>query len=157
MVRKSAIVFLALTLFACAQHKDMMPPFRARTLDGESFSNQSLKGKVVLLQFWATWCGYCRRDQPVVDDITKQYRGRGLIVLAVSVGESRSTVEEYLRKSPRVPKIVLTENTDLVALFRPESFPAYAILNREGAVAGTQLGAGGRDSLRGLLKKAGIE
>ena len=157
MSRKPALALLSIALSACAGPKDMMPAFSARSLDGESFSNQSLKGKVVLLQFWTTWCGYCRRDQPAVEDITKQYRDRGLVVLAISVGESRSTVEEYLRKSPRTPKIVLNDNTNLVALFRPESFPAYALLDRDGAVAGTQLGAGGRDSLRGLLRKAGIE
>ena len=134
-----------------------MPAFRARTLDGESFTNQSLKGRVVLLQFWTTWCGFCRRDQPAVDEITRQYRDRGLVVLAVSVGESRDTVEGYLRRAPRAPRIVLTENTNLVALFRPESFPSYAVLDRVGALAGTQLGAGGSDSLRGLLRKAGLE
>ena len=41
-----------------------MQPFKAKTLNGESFTNESLKGKAYLIQFWATWCGYCKRDEP---------------------------------------------------------------------------------------------
>jgi thiol-disulfide isomerase/thioredoxin len=75
-----------------ANDREPAPSFTAKTLAGEKLTNDSLKGKVVLLQFWATWCGYCRREQPVVDRIEREFADQGLVVLAVNVGESRKAV-----------------------------------------------------------------
>ena len=133
------------------------PPFSAKTMDGERFTNESLKGKVVLVQFWATWCQYCRREQPMVDDITKEFADKGLVVLAVDVGESRKKVKKYLDESPRACRIVLNEDTNLPALYAATAYPMYVAIDREGNVAGIQRGAGGENALRRLLSKAGLE
>jgi thiol-disulfide isomerase/thioredoxin len=156
---KSAIAFLAIALAALAIKPPVEPAprFHATSMDGEKFSNDSLKGKVVLLQFWATWCKFCRGDQSVVDDVTQQFAERGLVVLAVNVMESKKTVKKYLAEMPRACKIVLTEDTNLAALYAAKSFPLYVLIDRDGNVAGTQKGAGGERALRQLLRKAGIE
>ncbi|MGA2185397.1 MAG: TlpA disulfide reductase family protein [Bryobacteraceae bacterium] len=133
------------------------PPFSAKTMDGERFTNESVKGKVVLVQFWATWCQYCRREQPIVDDIAREFAEKGLVVLAVDVGESKKKVKKYLDESPRACKIVLNEDTNLPALFAATAYPVYVLIDREGNVAGIQRGAGGENSLRHLLSKAGLE
>ncbi len=133
-----------------------LPPFRAKTLDGKTFDNASVKGKVVLLQFWATWCGYCRREQPAVDRLTKEFENQGLIVLAVNVGESRDKVVDYLREKPRACNIVLSQDTNLVKLFPAEGFPKYVVINREGNIGGNQDGAGGIMALRDLLGGVGL-
>jgi|SRR5579872_5294510 len=131
--------------------------FKARTLDGESFDNQSIAGKVVLIQFWATWCQFCKRDEPAVETITREFADQGLIVLAVDVGESRKKVKHYLDNSERSCKIVLTEDTNLAAWFAARSYPYYVLVDRNGKIAGTQKGSGGEASLRRLLSKAGLE
>jgi thiol-disulfide isomerase/thioredoxin len=133
------------------------PTFSVKTMEGERFTNESLKGKVVLLQFWATWCQYCRREQPIVDDIAKEFAGKGLVVLAVDVGESKKTVKKYLGETPRACRIVLNEDTNLPALFAATSYPVYVLIDRDGNVAGIQRGAGGENALRHLLSKAGLE
>jgi thiol-disulfide isomerase/thioredoxin len=138
-----------------AGHKPA-PAFTATTLAGEKFSNESLKGKVVLVQFWATWCGYCRREQPIVDNIEREFAGQGLVVLAVNVGESRKEVESYLEQKPRACRVVLKEDTNLAASFRGSGFPRYVLIDRQGNIAGTQNGAGGEQSLRQLLARAGL-
>ena len=97
------------------------PRFTAKTLDGEKFSNESLKGKVVLVQFWATWCQYCRRDQPSVDAIVEDFADKGLVVLAVTVGEPKRKVKQYLAESPRACQVVLMEDTNLAALYAARS------------------------------------
>jgi thiol-disulfide isomerase/thioredoxin len=104
-----SVTLLAFTLSAIRPPKDPAPNFSATSLDGERFTNQSVKGKVVLLQFWATWCQYRRRDQTAVDEISREFADQGLIVLAVNVSESKKTVEKYLERSPRACKVVLTE------------------------------------------------
>ncbi len=132
------------------------PRINAKTIDGERLTNDSLKGKPVLLQFWTTWCQYCRRDQEAVDEITRDYKDKGLVVIAVNVGESRRKVKSYLEANPRACKVVLTEDTNLAAAFGGEGFPRYVLLDREGKVAGTQEGAGGEASLQQLLRKVGL-
>ena len=137
--------------------REPAPKFTAKTLDGERFTNESVKGKVVLLQFWATWCQYCRRDQPAVDTIAQEFADKGLVVLGVDVNESKKKVKQYLEQSPRACKIVLTEDTNLAAMFEAKSFPLYVLIDRNGKIAGRQNGAGGEDMLRRLLSKAGME
>ncbi len=133
------------------------PRFNARTLSGESFNNQSLKGKVVLIQFWTTWCTYCRQEQPLVDEFHEQYQDKGLVVLAVDVGESKKTVKKYLQENPRTCRIVLNDDTNLPAMFNTQSYPVYVAIDREGNLAGVQRGAGGERALRNLLRFAGLE
>ena len=102
--------------FAIKPPREQAPTFHAKSMDGEKFSNASLKGKVVLLQFWATWCKYCRADQKEVDDITREFADRGLVVAprqVVDVAAHRAGVllQEMLVRSstvlvPLVPSII---------------------------------------------------
>ena len=85
-----ALFALALTILASAQDDEIgqpAPRFRAKTMTGEQFNNESVKGKVVLFEFWTTWCKYCDDEASLVDDIAKEFSGKGLIVLAVDVLE----------------------------------------------------------------------
>jgi thiol-disulfide isomerase/thioredoxin len=132
-----------------------VPDFRGRTLDGLNFSRTSLRGKPVLVQFWATWCGYCRRDQPAVEEIVEEFAGK-LIVLAVSVKETEETVRRYLKTSPRKSRIVLSKDTNLVELLGSTGFPYYVLIGAESQKLGEILGAAGRDGLLGLLGHAGL-
>src|SRR5260370_665942 len=160
MLRRTALAALASAAaggsLSALNNREPAPRFKATALDGEKFTNDSVKGKVVLLQFWATWCQYCRRDQPAVDSIVHDF-GNKLVVLAVDVGESKKKVRQYLEDSPRACKIVLTENTNLAAIYAAKSFPLYVAIDKDGNIAGTQRGADGEDSLRRLLKKAGLD
>lgn len=157
MRRPHGLLFLTfLSTLTIAEAREAAPRFTASTLRGETFTKESLKGQVALLQFWTTWCPYCRRDQPVLENITRDFSGEGLVVLAVSVGESRQTVRKYLEEHPRSCHIVLTEDTNLVAEFAPTGFPLYVLIDRDGNIAGIHEGAAGEPALRGLLSRAGL-
>jgi thiol-disulfide isomerase/thioredoxin len=136
--------------------RETAPEFRAKTLAGKTFTSQSLKGSVVLIQFWTTWCRYCRRDQEPVEAIARDFEPKGLVVLAVNVGESKKKVEAYLEESPRSCHIVLTGDTNLAAAFAATSFPLYVLIDSNGRIAGTQSGAAGEGMLRQLLKRADL-
>jgi thiol-disulfide isomerase/thioredoxin len=144
-------------LLAINPPREPAPRFVARTLDGDKLTNESVRGKVVLLQFWATWCPYCRQDQPAVDVLVHDFASQGLVVLAVNVGESKKKVKQYLQQSPRACAVVLTEDTNLAAVFAASSYPFYVLINKDGNIAGTHKGAAGEDALRRLLRKAGME
>ncbi len=133
------------------------PHFVCKTLDGERYTSESLRGKVVLIEFWATWCPPCKSDAPAVDALGKEFEKDGLIVLAVNMGEGRRKVKKYLEASPRSCKIVLAEDTTLAAICEAKSYPLYVLIGRDGNIAGTQNGAAGEGALRRLLRRAGLE
>jgi len=156
--RRGILGLLAFAVPAMAiERGDSAPRFSAKTLDGERLTSDSLKGKVVLIQFWATWCPYCKKDEPALDAVTREFQKDGLVVLAVDMGEPRRKVKKFVEASPRPWKIVLAEDTTLAAICEAKAYPLYVLIDREGTVAGTQHGAAGESALRRLLSKAGLE
>jgi thiol-disulfide isomerase/thioredoxin len=152
-----AVLLTAFCAFASTGSKEPAPRFSARTTEGEKFSNDSIKGKIVLLEFWTTWCGFCADEAAFVDKLGHELAGKGLVVLAINVGESKKTVKKYLDQHPRNCKIVLMEDTNLAAMYQATVYPIYVVIDREGNVAGTQRGAGGEPALRKLIARAGLD
>ena len=148
---------IAAPIEAKTKPREPAPRFNATTTRGEKFNNDSLKGKVVLLEFWTTWCGYCLKEAGFVDRINDAYDGKGLVILAINVGESRKTVKKYLEQHPRSTRIVFMDETNLAAMFEAKSYPIYVAIDREGNVAGEQRGAAGEGALRELLASAGLD
>jgi thiol-disulfide isomerase/thioredoxin len=160
------VVALAVSAaFAQSVHREIVveddrepaPRFHAKTLEGEQFTNDSVKGKVVLLQFWTTWCHYCKSEESLVNDLTTEFAGKGLVVIAVDVAESKKVVQQYLKDHPRKCRIVMTADTNLAAMYAVNRYPIYVVLDRDGKIVDTQHGAGGERSLRRLLSRAGLE
>lgn len=151
------LLLAAVWAFAGDDENEPAPRFRAKTLAGETFNNQSVKGKVVLLEFWTTWCSYCRDEEALVEKIDKEFADKGLIVLAIDVAESKKTVKKYLEQHPRACRIVLTEDTNLAAMYQATAYPIYVVIDRDGNIAGEQRGAAGEKGLRRLLARAGVE
>ena len=150
------VICLCLAMSGLAGDREPAPRFNAKTTAGEKFTNDSLKGQVVLLQFWTTWCPYCRREQPLVDSLDQEFRDQGLVVLAVDVNESKKAVKKYLQENPRSCRIVLTDDTNLAAMYAANSYPIYVVIDREGNIVATRRGAAGERALRSLLARAGL-
>ena len=163
-VLAAALAVISLTVLAStvlAQSRDETgqpaPRFRARTTTGEQFNNESIKGKVVLFEFWTTWCKYCEEEAELVDDIAKEFKSKDLIVLAVDVLEPDKTVKNYLVQHPRTVPIVLTKDTNLAAMYNAQVYPIYVVVDRDGNIAGEQRGAAGDRGLRRMLRNAGLQ
>ena len=158
----SAIVLtiIASASIAVAQRDETgepAPRFRAKTTAGDQFNNESIKGKVVLFEFWTTWCKYCEEEAQLVDDIAKEYKNQNLIVLAVNVLEPDQKVKKYLADHPRTVPIVLPKDTNLAAMYNAQVYPIYVVVDRDGNIAGKQRGAAGERGLRRMLRRAGLE
>jgi len=143
-------------LLAVKPPREPMPRFRAKSIDGQVFTRESLKGKVVLVQHWATWCGYCKKDEPAVEQVIKDHAKDGLVVLAINAAESKAKVQDYLKEHPRTANIVMTPDTNLAAVFEGAGVPAYLLIDREGNVAAMQPGSGGLFALREMLKEVDL-
>jgi thiol-disulfide isomerase/thioredoxin len=153
----AVLILAAVSLSAVPKDKEPAPRFNATTTAGEKFTNDSIKGKVVLLEFWTTWCGFCADEAGFVDKIGHDFTGKGLLLLAIDVGESKKTVKKYLEQHPRTCKIVYMEDTNLAAMYAATVYPIYVVIDRDGNIAGTQRGAGGEEALRRLLARGGLE
>lgn len=164
MSRRRHVVFacLATILAVCCtalagdETGQPAPRFRAKTTSGQQFNNESVKGKVVLFEFWTTWCKYCEEEAELVDDIAKEFKDKDLIVLAVDILEPDKTVKNYLLQHPRSVPIVLTKDTNLAAMYNAQVYPIYVVVDRDGNIAGEQRGAAGDRGLRRMLRRAGI-
>src|SRR6266446_3786159 len=141
------LILASVCALASPKDKEPAPRFNAITTTGEKFNNETIKGKVVLLEFWTTWCGF----------IGHELADKGLILLAIDVGESKKTVKKYLEQHPRNCKLVMMEDTNLAAMYQANVYPIYVVIDRDGYIAGTQRGAGGEEALRRLIGRAGLE
>jgi thiol-disulfide isomerase/thioredoxin len=153
----AALLLTPSLTFAADEEGQPAPRFHAKTMTGETYTNDNVKGKIVLLEFWTTWCPYCRREQSLVDSIDREFSGKGVVVLAVDVAESKKKVRQYLQDSPRSCRIVLTEDTNLAAMYQANSYPIYVVIDRDGNIAAEQRGAAGERYIRRMLRKAGVE
>ena len=150
-------ILAALCALAAPKDKEPAPRFNATTMTGEKFTNDSIKGKVVLLEFWTTWCGFCADEAAFVDKIGHELADKGLILLAIDVGESKKTVKKYLEQHPRNCKIDMMEDNNLAAIYAATVYPIYVVIDRDGFIVGTLRGAGGEEALRRLIARGGIE
>ncbi|MBS1842557.1 MAG: TlpA family protein disulfide reductase [Acidobacteria bacterium] len=151
-----ALLFSAMLLRSGAVANEPAPRFNAVTTAGEKFNNASIKGKVVLLEFWTTWCKFCVAEADYVDKLDKAYRDKGLIVLAINVGEPKKLVKKYLEAHPRSCRIVLMEDTNLAAMYEATVYPIYVVIDKDGNISDEQRGAGGEEALRTLVSQAGF-
>ena len=82
------------------------------------FTNQTTKGKVVLLEFLTTWCPYCFTEAPYMDKLNKEYGDKGLLVLTINGRRVQKTVKKYLDQHSRATRIILTDDTNLAAMYQ---------------------------------------
>jgi thiol-disulfide isomerase/thioredoxin len=133
------------------------PDLVLKDLHGQSITLSALKGKTVLLDFWATWCGPCRADGPALEKLYRKYSDRDLVIIGISVDEDRPAVEKFLAEHPHTYPIVLTSENDMPKPYQVGLFPTYIIIDKDGALATATEGEQGFGDLRSLLHKAGLD
>jgi thiol-disulfide isomerase/thioredoxin len=132
------------------------PDFTLQTLDGKPYGLAALKGKPVLLDFWATWCGPCRKAMPAVEKVFQDYKEQGLVILAVDGGEDRDTVQAFLKKTPMAYPAVLSGESPILKDYQVKAFPTFVMIDRDGKIAAYEIGFGGEEMLRTMLEKVGL-
>lgn len=114
-----------------------LPPFVVLDLAGQEVSLGSLAGKVVLLNFWATWCPPCRTEMPSIQVLHKKLAGKAFEVMAISVAEKPATVKTFLKNNPYDFPIYIDEDGSVSAPFAGRGIPTTFLLDKQGrAIAG---------------------
>lgn len=118
-----------------------VPQINVKDLDGQTISSADWRGKVVLLNFWATWCGPCKIEIPWFLEFEKEYKDRGFAVLGVSMDEDGwQAVKPYIRDA-KINYRVLLGNDQVGDLYGGvDSLPTTFLIDREGRVASVHVG-----------------
>ena len=116
------------------------PDFTLNSLDGKSITLSALKGKVVLLNFWATWCPPCRAEMPSMERLYRELKNRAFTILAVDILENPETVKNFAPKYDLSFPILLDTTGDVSAKYVANMIPTTYIIDKDGKAAGVVIG-----------------
>jgi thiol-disulfide isomerase/thioredoxin len=132
--------------------------FTLETLaDSKPIKLSELKGKVVVLDFWATWCGPCRGWLPIVAKAHRDYAAKGLVVYAVNERETEPKVREYLEKQKLDVPVLMDLSGSVGSNYHSTAIPLTVIVGRDGKVFRVMVGLHDEEDLRDALHEAGID
>ena len=122
----------------------LAPDFSLKTLEGQEMTLASLKGKVVLIDFWATWCGPCRESIPHLVDLYKKYREKGFEVIGVSVDKDAAEMVRRFTKSMDIPYPILIGSEEVTRSYAVTALPTTFLIDREGNIQERVIGFNSR-------------
>ncbi|MDA8745335.1 redoxin domain-containing protein [Rubripirellula amarantea] len=127
------------------------PAFVAKTFGKKGFDSKLLKGRVVVLDFWSTWCEPCLTALPIIKKVADRYSDKGVVFLAVNTGEETEEVREFLRKERLSMNVLLDENGKIADGYLVESIPQTVVIGKDGLVESVHLGFADEESLEQRL------
>jgi peroxiredoxin len=135
------------------------PDFRLPARDGGEIHLSELKGQVVMINFWATWCGPCRQEMPLLQQIHAKYEPLGFTMLGVNVEPDSAAAQNWLKGMAVSFPIVFDRKSEVSSSFGVEAMPSSILIDREGRIRHVHRGykpgdeAVYADLVRGLVKE----
>lgn len=124
--------------------EERAPSFELTTLDGEKISSDDLKGKKVLLNFWATWCPPCKEEMPDMQNLYEEYKDEDVAVVGVNVTsteKNREDVEKFVKEYQLTFPILMDELGEVTHQFEILSFPTTYFIDSDGVIRSKVIGA----------------
>ena len=137
----------------------MAPTFALPSRSGDTVSLAQLKGKVVMLNFWASWCGPCRQEMPLLEQMHKRYGALGFTLVGVNVDADSKDAEAWLSKTPVSFPVLFDRESKVSKLYDVNAMPSTVFIDRQGNVRyqhkGYKTGDEGEylNQIRALLKE----
>jgi len=129
--------------------------FTLTDMQGKSWTLRSLQGKVVLVNFWATWCPPCRKEMPDLDALYRRFKDQGLVILSIS-DEEADKVKSYLAEKPVTYPILLDPGRKVNDLFRINGIPKSFVYDRNGRLVAQSIDMRTQKQFLGMLDRAGL-
>jgi thiol-disulfide isomerase/thioredoxin len=146
LVYSGLLVFTAVLVLlwarngAAASKVKVAPAFTLKTVDGKTVSLAGLKGKVVVLDFWATWCGPCRMTVPLVQKFHTQYAKKGVVVLGVNLRENAEAVKGFVAEQKLTYRQLMDTDGRVANAYGVEGIPTLVVIDKKGNIALTHVG-----------------
>ena len=151
-----ALALGVITTTALAADKDIkvgdsFPDLAGFPLEGKL--PKELKGKVVLVDFWASWCGPCKESFPVMEELQTRFGAKGLVVLTVNLDDDAKTMNDFLKKHPVSFTVVRDARKQLVSTINIKTVPSSFVLTPDGKVVSIHQGFHGQETRTQYLKE----
>ena len=127
-----AALSLSLPALAGSSSGGPAPAFTLASRAGQDVSLQQYKGNVVMINFWASWCGPCRQEMPLLESIYKKYNKMGFTMLGVNVEPDSNAANEWLRATPVSFPILYDRDSKVSKLYDVAGMPSTVIIDRSG-------------------------
>lgn len=129
--------------------------FRLASLDGGMVGPADFPGDVLLIEFWATWCGPCKKQAEYLEEVYDDFGGKGVQFLAIDVGEDEETVRRYVERKPFPYPVLLDPHDTVSPRYQVYGLPTVLIVDRQGEITFLETGVSDAATLRLALKAAG--
>ena len=120
--------------------KTIAPAFALHTLDGSTLESDALRGKIIVLNFWATWCGPCKEEMPAMQRLQEAFPTTDLALLAVTADLQQDAIAAFAKGLGLSFPILLDDTKDVSAAFGVRGLPTTVIIDREGLLLGRAVG-----------------
>jgi len=129
-----AALLVAVPLFGAVDPNSPAPDFTLNGQSGKPVALDQFKGQVVMLNFWASWCGPCRQEFPLLDDIYKKYSKLGFTMIGVNVEPDSKAANDWLKQTPVTFPILYDTDSKVSKLYGVAGMPSTVIVDRKGTV-----------------------
>ena len=165
MKRAKVLPALALAALACTlpvsatTPEPMAPDFTLPARSGGAVHLNDLKGQVVMINFWASWCGPCRQEMPLLEQMHKRYSALGFTLVGVNVDADSKDAVEWLSKTPVSFPVLFDRESKVSAMYDVKAMPSTVFIDRQGNVRALHKGYKAGDEgeylnqIRALLKE----
>ncbi len=110
------------------------PDFALKSITGENLRLSEFRGEVVMINFWATWCGPCRQEMPLLDELYRRYQKVGFQLLGINIDDDRRSAVKMVRVLGVGFPVLLDERKDVSRLYDIDAMPATLLIDRTGIV-----------------------
>jgi peroxiredoxin len=132
---------MAGALSLSAESPEKVADFSLKDIEGKAVSLNDFRGKLVLMNFWATWCVPCLEEMSVLRQVHDQWREKGLVVLSINMGESASRVRGCVKRYALPFPVLLDPNTELFVKLGVKTLPTSLLVDKDGTIVAKKVGA----------------
>lgn len=140
------ITALTTTAGATVRTGEAPPPIGLPDTNGSPVDLEALRGKVVLVDFWASWCGPCRDEMPVLEALHQKYADDGLVIVGINIDRSAKKMRNFLKGTPVSFRVVPDHKLEVAARYEPPAMPSSYFIDKKGTLRHVHTGFSKNDA-----------
>jgi len=132
---KQIVLLMCMSMFiltAVQAESDMAPNFTLKSRSGKNIKLSELRGQVVMINFWASWCGPCRKEMPLLEKLYKKYKALGFVILGVNVDDKPKQAESLLKQINISFPVLFDTDKKISAKYKVTAMPSSFFIDRDG-------------------------